>query len=280
MARAHAGSASVALTVVGILAGALTACASGDFDNAASDPRTSASPSPSANGSASTDPETASSVSTESADPDTGKYDNCQDQKPITGKAADTFGAEEVMDAYCTVVKLEMEQGFIDDYVRANKEDLTVKDFSVWNKYMVKATAAQWNANVEKALQGDEDAQSQVYTLMYFQAIPPDSGYEFTDEPSVLNQAFTPAITELDTVDGVDRLIVRFKVTGDFNFVKSGTTEPYYKIASTRDITFALIRNPDTSNEDTDWLIQSWTGTYKFGDMVESGPVATASITS
>lgn len=250
---------------VTVLLGALTACSSDDNPDNPTPP--TAAPGTAVDGTTEvTDgPEaepTEMPTDVPIIEPDAnGKFDYCKNQAPFTGPASDEFGAEAVADAYCTMVTLQMEQSFLEDHLRNNGDVLKPIDFSIWTRYMTAETAEEFNANVEKALKGNEDAFIDVLSLTFFDMLGTDSGYAFTDEPAVLNRTFSPASTDVEEFEGNKRLILTFDVFGDVNVVKEDTNEPHI-IPVARRIGFALVRNPVPTSEENDWLIESWTGNF------------------
>jgi hypothetical protein len=207
------------------------------------------------------------------ADTNTGRLQYCKNQKPFTGEAADRFGAEEVADAYCTFVTLTMEQSFIESYLRADSDEMTPQDFSVWRDYMTKDALDGWDANVAEAIAGDADAARNINTLVMFNVVN-GSGYSFVESgPLVSNQKFSPASTRIDQVDGEDRLLLTFDVAADFNLTKDSADETPLLLNLSREITFALIQNPAATSPENDWLIDGFSGEFTYGEFVERGPL-------
>ena len=245
-----------------------TACAGGNDSKGApslrnsTDSTDSAGPTPSGTTSTDPSPGATSTPSAPDAEPDE-VY--CKDQEPFTGEAVEKFGAAEVEDAYCTFVALEMDNSFIDSYLRAGAGDLAVHDFSVWHDYMTRGTAHKWDATVEKALTSDDlQANQDVWSLMFYDALS-GSGFVFTDEPAAVNRHFTAADIAVDAPEGRDRLILAFNVSADLNVRRDGHPDRPLLIHLDRRIVFALVRNPGVVDGKADWLIDSWTGTFTIG---------------
>lgn len=270
--RSATASLAVRLVATAALLGALTACSGSNGTDPASNAATSDTNPAATTGNETTDPsdpnttpaDPSPSLPTLTADPETGKFDYCKGQKPFTGGAADEFGAEAVADAYCTMVGLEMEQSFLEDHLRNGGDVLTPIDFSIWERYMTAETAENFQKTVTEALSSDDvtdEAKQNLWSLIFFDAAGPGSGFLFTDEPASLDRSFSPAKTEVDEVDGRKRLLLTFDVFANLNVVKEGTKDPYL-IPIARRITFALIKNPVPTSDENDWLIDSWSGNF------------------
>lgn len=210
------------------------------------DPPESASPSP-------------SSVATPTitADPETGQFDWCDpaEQAPFTGEAADKFGADKVMDAYCTMVELQMTHSFVDSLLRA-KGGFTTQDFEPMRAYLGQDTRADWDADVAKIVKGtaDDQSSSDVAGLMAFDLVG-GSGYVL-DTPAVYNQRFTPAQAWVDTkAGGLDRLVLKFTVSADYAIVREKDDKPMaYSVD--KNMTYYLV--PGTGNGKS-WYIDGYT---------------------
>lgn len=194
-----------------------------------------------------------------------GRYETCDARTtPFTGAAADTFGADKVMNAYCTYAQISVEQTFLDNLMRSAPEDLTYADFQFWEQYMTADALASWKASVKKSLTNDsasEEADASVLALTYYDVFP-GSEYSFTEDVAVRNRKFSLAKIAVDTAQSEARLALTFTVSGDFNVVKDGTDEAYLYPTS-KDITYYLV---PTEDPDRLWLIDGWLAKFHVGE--------------
>lgn len=239
----------------------LTGC-SNDSTPPETDPTPTASSTPTA--STTSDPtdtasptETNVPVPTVTADPATGQYEWCDPakQEPFTGGAADEFGAENVMEAYCAMVDLQMENLFIDSLLRKG-DGFAPRDFEVVRESLAQSARDDWDADVAKVIAdtATEQERDDVASLVAFN-LTNGSGYTL-DAPAVYNAHFSPARTLVDNSTGTPRLALTFTVGADFALLRdSDQKEMAY--SREHDITFTLVPgNPEGKGKA--WYIDGW----------------------
>lgn len=178
-----------------------------------------------------------------SADPETGKFDWCnpEEQEPFTGEAADKFGAEKVMDAYCSMVEMQMEQSFVDSLLRKDK-GFSERDFAAVRNHLAQNARDVWDKNVAAIVAGratDQQAAN-VRGLVNYN-FTGDSGYTL-DVPAVFNQRFTPAQAWIAASEGRPKLALRFTVGADVALVRD-SDEKEMAFAYDKTITYWLVEN-------------------------------------
>ena len=186
-------------------------------------------------------------------DPKTGLIDICRvRQDPFTGKAAEKFGAKDVMAAYCEIGNFALNEGFTD--LMETKERKPVA-FSFVDPWLSPEGRAMYDKTVTEALNGDTDSAKAIAYWIGWNLEGDD--YDFTDKyPRALRQTIHPALA---WVDG-DRLALRVVTTADL--VMTRTMDGAVGAIPVRRTTdYALVRGHD----DKPWLVDGWTPTVKYG---------------
>lgn len=161
-----------------------------------------------------------------SANPD-GSFEWCKpsEQQPFTGEAADKFGAKNVMDAYCSMVDLEMEYSFLDS-MWSKTDGFTEQDFKPVREYLAPNALADFDAKVAKVINGTAEAQD-VYDVSALVSFNLVGGSPYTlDSPANFNQRFTAARASVDTSAGAPRLALQFGVASDVALVRTEDKKP------------------------------------------------------
>lgn len=192
------------------------------------------------------------------------------EQAPFTGPAADKFGAKNVMDAYCTMVELQMDYSFLDT-LWDKEEGFTAQEFSPVREYLGEDARADYDAAVAKVVNGTDERTDMfvVGGLMWFNLI---GGSPYTlDAPANFNQRFSPAKAWVDTRSGRERLGLRFTVASDVAVVRTKDQKDMAWTAE-KEITFWL--TPGSN----DGLGKSWYIDGYDWDMVPHDPVDRADL--
>lgn len=193
-----------------------------------------------------------------SVDPDTGELDFCDQQTtPFTGSAPEEFGQEKVKQAYCDMVALQYQYGFVHSlWSRPFDGEFRAIEFSQIRPHLTTDAREVWDEKVEKFVnEGDEKSAADMYGLMGFGA-QGARGFTFaeaTEEPLYYNLKISPARTGVDREESEPRLLLTFTVTLDLNMIKNGERVflPFEK-----EITYYLLDNGD--HPDIPWLIDTW----------------------
>lgn len=161
-----------------------------------------------------------------SANPD-GSFEWCKpsEQKPFTGDAAAKFGAANVMDAYCSMVELQMNYSFLDTMWKKT-DGFTAQEFSPVREYLAQEARDDYDADVAKVVAGNATAQ-EIYDVAGLVSFNLAGGSPFTiDSPANFNQRFTPARAWVDTRTGTPRLGLAFNVASDVALVRTEDDKP------------------------------------------------------
>ena len=186
-------------------------------------------------------------------DPKTGLIDICRvRQDPFTGKAAEKFGAKDVMAAYCEIGNFALNEGFTD--LMETKERKPVA-FSFVDPWLSPDGRTRYDTRVAEALNGDTGSAKAIAYWIGWNL--EGDAYQFTDKyPRALRQTIHPALA---WVDG-DRLALRVVTTADL--VMTRTKDGAVGTIPVRRTTdYALVRGHDGKP----WLIDGWTPTVKYG---------------
>jgi hypothetical protein len=190
-----------------------------------------------------------------------GAIDYCAGQAPFTGDVADQFGADNVMAAYCEMVGFTLDQSTWVNNLLAPLPDgqkRQLVEYSFVKDYMTDRQQQEWDATVQKAIDGDKASSDRVFLLIFNDIT--GEGLTFPDRPDlVTNKKWSPAVLGSDTAgpDGADRLTMEFTVSADVNVLVNN--EPKV-INMSKDITYALV---PTGLTDRPWAIDGFTATWK-----------------
>jgi hypothetical protein len=195
-----------------------------------------------------------------------GKPDYCKTQtKPFGGEAAEVFGADNVMAAYCQMVGFTLDaSSFVPSMLRGPEDGkFTPIMFSSVKEYMTPKTAAAWDARVKAYLSGGAKDEGAVQTLMFHNIHNERSGLhvltreEAGGRPVVIGKSFSPGSAGVTTYDGREHLEMTFTVRASIRVQKNGVegTMPV-----TKTITYWLL---PTGRDTKPWVIDGYDGTYK-----------------
>lgn len=233
-----------------------TSAASGETEPSVAAGSTEASPTATPSATESVDP-----ADLPSFDPETGAINFCTDEtKPFTGAAADRFGAEEVLDAYCFMVDFSLTRS-LSPLMKPREAGFERRDFAVIDEFMTGFARADW-----RRWTSDLDTYGEaVYQLMPFNVFISDDkrDYRVVDDgqPLTVGATATPAKTEILTIDGADRLVLRFGL--DTKLVTKGSDGEFYHVPITRDLNYTLL---PTGDPERPWLIDGWDISTEFKD--------------
>ena len=183
--------------------------------------------------------------------------------RPFTGKAADHFGADPVMDAYCEIGGFFHSQTITSatthPVVRPDQLDF-VKDA------LTPDAKTSWDLAVRHAPRGDSDAVDAVGGLTYYNLPVQSFGYAFpAGQATSLGGSVSTARTDVVRLgDGRDALAMSFTVDNHLALVAAADprADPTHQMPLTRQVAVRLLPNPDPSQTDHDWLIESWHTTW------------------
>lgn len=195
--------------------------------------------------------------------PEVDPTDYCASQgsEPFTGQAADHWGADNVMQAYCDMVNFTLvESSWVESLMRkpADGRVREAIEFSFVKQWMTPGMQAAWDADVQQALAGDEEALSKVQAMTFHNLT--GEGIELPDRPDlVTNQSFSPAETWTDNLgpDGADRLAIKFTVSADVRLVQGGKS---VVLPMEKTVTYFLV---PADQDEPPWLIDGFSGTFR-----------------
>ncbi|MDN4174238.1 hypothetical protein QWY28_14840 [Nocardioides sp. SOB77] len=102
--------------------------------------------------------------------------------EPFTGPAADRFGAESVMAAYCTLAELSLEHAFTDLIVPA--QGRSARAYAGPRPVLTPAARARWDADVAAYLRaGDGAAHDRIDALVLTDVVDVPKGFRLADDP-------------------------------------------------------------------------------------------------
>jgi hypothetical protein len=197
-------------------------------------------------------------VPTISANPETGKFEWCDpaEQEPFTGDAAKKFGPEKVMNAYCTMVELQMENQFVDSLLRQD-DGFVKQDFEAVREHLSQSTRADFDADVAALVAGNAtpEQMNDIRGLVAFDFAGSELALE---EPAVFNQRFSPADIWIDDATGRQRLGMEFTVGADLALLRTSDDE---RLAYAYDRTITFWLTPGRKGGEREWYIDGYTST-------------------
>lgn len=193
-----------------------------------------------------------------------GKPDYCKTQKkPFGGESAKTFGADNVMAAYCQMVGFTLdESAFFPSMLRGPEDGkFTPIMFSSVKEYMTPRAAVSWDAEVKAYLAGDAKKEPDIQMIMFhnlnFKGIRVLTREEAQGRPIVIRKSFSPGAAEAVTYDGREHLGMTFTVRASVRAKKDGKEGT---VPVTKTITYWLL---PTGMDTKPWVIDSYEGTFK-----------------
>lgn len=188
----------------------------------------------------------------------------CPHEPKVSSAIQEAFGSEDVIAGYCTFAQLQLTTAFVDSYLRATDDDLKVSDFATWAPYMTAPTRRGWKRTVAQALRGDERAKQDVWSLMFYDAVSGSDLRLPAGEAATVNLAVSAPDLSVDTVNGVNRLVVAFNIGADLQVANASGRSALRLVRIDKRIVMALVRSsaPDSAH----WLLDSWTGNFTIGE--------------
>lgn len=216
----------------------------------------------SASSSASPDPDSAASQSpTVAPETNVSRTSVCVDPAgvdPFTGPAVTQFGAAAVMDAYCEAAEFLHGRAITTLTDPAHTDPATAHtDLSFVDERLTVRAAQDWNKATTNA---DSDA---INALTYYRLPVGGLGYDYPRTgPTSLDGEVSAARADTSVrADGSTVLALWFTVTNHLALVKTDApaAEPTHQMPLVRDVALYLTSNPDKTDPNRDWLIDSWT---------------------
>ena len=177
--------------------------------------------------------------------------------EPFTGAAADTFGAERVMDAYCMLAGLAEEQGGTSLALLVPEQDR--RDVDALREILTPAATTQWRTWTR---QRATDDRSPIDGLTLHDVRRPPAGYQRADDgPWVYGTTVGPGTAEVAR-DG-EALSLRFQLDTGLVLEEKGDDEGRHLLLPvTRQATYVLV-----PADDGGWLVDEWRATFVHGDV-------------
>lgn len=186
-----------------------------------------------------------------------GQYEWCDPAKqaPFTGAPAAKFGAEKVMEAYCTMVELQMENSFNDALWRQS-DGFVEKDFDAVREYLGQDAREDYDRSTAAVVAGTADDEA-VQSVRGFVNYNFANGSGFTmDEPALFNLHFSPAKTWVDKENPtLPRLVMQFSVGADVALVRD-SDDKQMAYAYEKALTFWLV--PGRTGGERAWFIDGY----------------------
>lgn len=151
-----------------------------------------------------------------------GQYEWCDpaEQKPFTGEAAEKFGAEKVMDAYCTMVQMQMDYSF-DSNLWRKTDGFTAQEFSPVRESLTQTARKDWDAQVAKVVAGTAPGDTNGINGLMTADFIGGSAYTLA-QPAVFNRRFSAAQSWVDNANpSLPRLGLKFSVGADVALVRT-----------------------------------------------------------
>lgn len=191
----------------------------------------------------------------------------CANQKPsdFTGSAAEHFGAANVRDAFCEMIKFVVTNTYTRE-IMTPRTDYRPIEFSFIEKYLTPSLANEWRSNVRRAVRalnkgkevkkevGYKITPFMIFNVQYLGDGAPGAHLPTVEEgPVSSGHKWGPANLELVEYEGHKQLKLTFTVKSDLHFQNETTlvTIPAEKTTS-----YYLVENP--GNPDIPWLIEGY----------------------
>ena len=176
--------------------------------------------------------------------------------RPFSGAAADRFGADGVMAAYCSVAELSLETAFGDLLVPGPRG---VGEFGLVEPWLSERGRREWSHAVRGALDGDASAARRVDALALHSVEGVPDGFQLADDPP---PAFGTAVGPGEAGVRGDRLHLRFDVTTGIVLERAGDHEGQHLLWPwTKRVRFVLSPTADG------WLVDDWSATWSQGEV-------------
>ncbi|WP_322936746.1 hypothetical protein [Nocardioides bizhenqiangii] len=176
--------------------------------------------------------------------------------RPFSGAAADRFGAETVMAAYCSVAELSLETAFGDLLVPGPHR---AGEFEIVEPWLSERGQRVWSRAVRGALEGDAAAERRVDALTLHSVAGVPDRFQLADDPP---PAFGTEVGPGEAGLRGDRLLLSFDVTTGIVLERAGDDQGQHLLWSwTKHVRFVVSRSADG------WLVDDWSATWSRGDV-------------
>ena len=177
--------------------------------------------------------------------------------EPFTGPAADRFGADAVMTAYCGVAELSLETAFTSLLVPGPHR---AKDFALVRSSLSSPARRKWDAAVQETLAtGGPKAEAVVDALTLHDVRRVPAGYVLADDPP---PAFGTAVGPADAAVRGSRLELTLDVGTGLVLERRGDENGSHSLWPwTKRLTVTVVLRGDQ------WLVDDWSATWSRGQV-------------
>lgn len=173
--------------------------------------------------------------------------------------AVTAFGSDGVQSSFAEMVAFSEEftynRAFLTGQVGQSESD-----YQPIEDRMTPTLATKFKTAVHSAAASDAMALQSLETLLFVNYNAAGLTYSPTG-PVVADHSIGAATVSVDASTGVDRPVVTFTETGKVLALQDGKP---VRVPTTRTVTYSLVRAPGTDTHH--WLIDAYTGTYKFSN--------------
>ena len=181
---------------------------------------------------------------------------------PFTGPAAEEFGADRVMAAYCDLVELSLGPGLTSLVVPA--QGRTAADYDVVRTHLTPTARRRWRALVREYLAtGDPDAWARINALTVHDVRDVPRGYEIpVTGPYFFGSAAGPATAQVERAGGGEpRLVLALTVETGIVLEETGAAGGRHSLLPlTRELRYELV--PGDGDR---WWVDAWGATWRTG---------------
>lgn len=206
-------------------------------------------------------PEDAPIIDGTSVDPDTGEIDYCAGQDPSTsvGPAAEKFGKQEVLDAYCEAIEV-FDLFAATDLVYQSEDTLKEGQFYGVRPYLTPDARNDWDTTVSQV--GKEDVEATIGAFYY---------YDFENETyqvdpdvyPIAARAVSPARTDVvKQDDGEEVLWLNADYRVDFNVINKKTGK-LQVLPMVKNLSLYMV---PSGEDEIPWLIKGWRAEFDVYD--------------
>ena len=177
--------------------------------------------------------------------------------EPFDGPAADTFGADQVMTAYCTLAELADEQARTSLALLVPEQK--ARDVDRLQRILTQDTTRPWDDWIRVRAAGAD--RSPIDGLTLHDVRRPPAGYQRADDgPYVFGTQVGPATAEL--ARGGDALSLTFQLDTGLVLEEQGDdTGRHSLLPVTRRATYVLVPTADG------WLVDEWRADFEHGEV-------------
>lgn len=177
--------------------------------------------------------------------------------EPFTGPAAETFGAEAVMDAYCMLAGLAEEQGSTSLALLVPEQK--ARDVDALREVLTPAASRQWRTWTSRRA---TSVRSPIDGLTLHDVRRPPAGYQRADDgPWVYGTRVGPGMADV-AQDG-EALSLTFQLDTGLVLEEKGDDDGRHLLLPvTRRATYVLV-----PADDGGWLVDEWDADFEHGDV-------------